>query len=90
MLESLEQANDPTDYRGALGDLIVELTNTGLDYFFTKPLELAKVGLITRQSASVGMAGTRKVIGAIIRRIIGGMDKKQLLIISGFIRHLML
>ena len=89
VLERLEQTEDPTQYRDALGDLVVELTNTGMDYFFIKPLELAKVGIVTQKSANLGMAGTRRVIGPIIRRIIGGMDKSQLLIICGYIRQLM-
>lgn len=89
VLDKLEQTEDPTQCRDALGDLVVELTHTGLDYFFIKPLELAKVGFIPRQSANLGMTGARKVMGTMIRRIIGGMDKDQLLIISGYIRQLM-
>ena len=89
LLDMLEQTDNPKQYRGALGDLVVELTNTGLDYFFVKPLELAKVGFVTRKSANLGMGGVKRLMGSTIRRIIGGMDKDQLLIICGFIRQLM-
>lgn len=89
VLDTLEQAEDPTQYRAALGDLVVELTNTGMDYFFIKPLELANVGFVSRQSANLGMAGALKVMGTMMRRIIGGMDKDQLLIICRYIRQLM-
>ena len=89
VLETLEQTDDPTQYRNRLGDLVVELTNAGMDYFFIKPLKLAKVGFVTQKSARLGMAGTRRVMGPIIRRIVGGMDKSQLLIICDYIRQLM-
>ena len=41
VLDTLEQNEDPIQYRDALANLVVELTNTGIDYFFIKPLELA-------------------------------------------------
>lgn len=89
VLATLEQAENPKQYRGILGDLVVELTNAGMDYFFIKPLELAKVGFVTQKTANLGMAGTQRVMGPIIRRVIGGMDKNQLLIICNYIRELM-
>lgn len=89
LLDKLEQSQDPTQYRGAFGDLIVELTNDGLDYFFIKPLELAKVGFVKQQSANIGMAGAKSVMRPMVRQIIGGMDKNQLLIICSHIRQLM-
>lgn len=89
VLEALEQSENPIQYRDALGALVVELTSAGMDYFFIKPLELAKVGIITQKSADLGMAGIRRVMGPTIRKVIGGMDKSQLLIICGYIRHLM-
>ena len=89
VLDTLEQKEDPTQYRETLANLVVELTNTGIDYFFIKPLELAKVGFMTQKSATLGMAASRRVISPIIRRIIGGMDKSQLLIICSYIRQLM-
>jgi hypothetical protein len=89
VLDKLEQAEDPTQYRDELGGLVVELTNTGMDYFFINPLEMAKVGFVAKQSANLGMAGALRVMGTMIRRIIGSMDKNQLLIICGYIRQLM-
>jgi hypothetical protein len=89
VLDMIEQSENPKQYRDALGDIIVELTNTGMNYFFIKPLELAKVGFVTQKSAKLGMAGTQRVIGSVMRRIIGGMNESQLLIICSYIRQLM-
>ncbi|MBZ4193449.1 MAG: hypothetical protein LAE24_03985 [Candidatus Contendobacter sp.] len=89
LLETLEQAEDPAKHRSALGDLVVELTNAGMDDYFIKPLQLAKVGFVVQQTANLGVAGATRIMAPMIRNIIGRLDKTQLLTISGYIRQLM-
>ena len=79
VLSTLESARDPTAHRTAFADLAVELTNSGLHYYFIKPLKDAKAGFMLEQSASMGMVGVQQVIGTVIRNIIGRMDGPQLL-----------
>jgi hypothetical protein len=67
----------------------VELTDSGMDYFFLRPLKLAKAGFITEQSASLGMAGSLRVMSSVLRNIIGRMDEPQLLSVCSSIRQLM-
>jgi hypothetical protein len=90
LLSTLEQAEDATAHRDALAHVIVELTNSGMDFYFMKPLKLAKAGFIVQQSASLGLAGVQQVMASVIRNIIGRMDGPQLLSVSGSIRQLML
>ena len=90
VLCTVERAEDPTAHRAALADLAVELTNTGMDYFFMQPLKLAKAGFIIQQSANIGLAGAKQVMGSVIRNIIGRMGDSQLLSVCGSIRRLML
>jgi hypothetical protein len=89
VLTTLEQSADPAKHRDGLADMIIELTNAGMDYYFLRPLKLTKPGFIVQQSANLGMAGALQVIGAVIRNIIGRMDKPQLLSICESIRQLM-
>lgn len=89
LLDTLEKAENPTPYRDALGDLVVELTKAGLDYFFIRSIELAKVGFVKQKSATIGMAGILTMMGPMICRIIRGMNKSQLQIICAYIRQLM-
>jgi hypothetical protein len=90
VLGTLEQARDATVHRGALADAVVKLTNSGMDYYFMRPLKLAKPGFIVQQSANLGMAGAEQMMGSVIRNIIGRMDRPQLLSVCGSIRQLML
>jgi hypothetical protein len=90
LLDTVEQASDPTAHRDAFSDLVVELTNGGLDYYFMKQLKLAKPGFILEQSTNLGMAGVQQIMGSVTRKIIGGMSGPQLLSVCGSIRQLML
>jgi hypothetical protein len=89
LLGTLEQAEDATAHRDALADVVVELTNSGMDFYLMRPLKLAKAGFILEQSANVGMTGARQVMGSVIRQIIGRMESAQLLSVCGSIRQLM-
>jgi hypothetical protein len=88
-LGALEGAPDPTAHRAALADVVVELTNCGLDSFFMQPLKDARAGFIVQQSASLGLAGARQVMGSVVRNILGRMDGPQLLSVCGSIRKFM-
>lgn len=90
LLTALEHADDATEHRKELSDLVVELTTDGLDYCFMRPLKLAKPGFVVEQTAKLGLAGVQQVMGSVVRQIIGRMDGKQLISVSGSIRQLML
>jgi hypothetical protein len=89
VLADLESAQDPTAHRDALAELAVELTNSGLHYYFVKPLKVAKAGFILEQSAAIGMLGVQQVMATVIRNIIGRMDGPQLLSVSNSLRQFM-
>jgi hypothetical protein len=90
LLDAIEQADDATVHRDALAELVVELTGSGLDAFFIKPLKAARAGFIVEQSAALGMKGVQQVMASVIRQIIGRMGGPQLLSVSGSIRQFML
>ena len=89
VLITLEKAKDSTQHRRALADIVVELTGSGMEYYFLRPLKLAKTGFFVESSANVGMAATISVLASVIRNIIGRMDKAQLLTVCSYIRQLM-
>jgi hypothetical protein len=89
VLTTVEQAQDRTRYRNALTDVVLELTDSGLVYFFLRPLKLANVGFVVEQSAQIGIGAVRRVMAPVIRNVIGSMDKQQLLTVCQHIRQLM-
>jgi hypothetical protein len=89
VLTAIEADEDATLHRAALADLVLELTETGLAYYFVKPVQEAKVGYLAEQSTKLGLAGILRVMGPVARRVIGGMNTEQLQSVSKHIRHLM-
>jgi hypothetical protein len=88
-LEAIESADDASEHAAALAEIVVELINSAMDYFFIRPLKLAKVNFLVQQSASLGIAATQQVVGTVARNVIGRMDTPQLVSVCGSIRRFM-
>ncbi len=76
VLTALEKAKDPRPNIAMLWlpRSVEKLTDSGMEYFFLRPLKLAKAGFFMEQWASLGMSATTAVLGTVIRNMIGGMD----------------
>ncbi len=89
ILEKIESADKPTAYSGQLTNLILELTDSGMDQYFLQSLKATKANFVVQQSAALGLSGVQKVMGTVIRNIIGRMDDRQLISVCGSIRQFM-
>jgi len=89
VLTKVEKAKDRGQYRNDLADTVMELTDSGMDYYFLKPLRTAEVSFLGRQSANLGIGATTRIMSPVIRKVIGGMDNCQLLVVCAHIRQLM-
>jgi len=89
VLESVESADKATAYSGRLTELVLELTNSGMDQYFLQSLKATKANFVVQQSAALGLSGVQKVMGTVIRNILGRMDDRQLLSVCGSIRRFM-
>jgi hypothetical protein len=85
----LEESPDPKAHRQAFADVAVELMSAGMDYYILQPFKRAAPGLLTQQTANVGMAGAVTMIGTVMRTVILRMDGPQLRSLSGSLRRLM-
>ena len=81
---------DPADREvvGSLIDLVLDLTDTGLTYFFLHPLELVSVGAVRRKGAEVAIGTAGRVLPSVVRSTVGSMDEKQLLRLADFIEQM--
>ncbi len=89
VLSAVEQAPDPTRYRNALSDLVMELTDCGLEYYFVRPLDQAQAGFVSKQSAHAGLAYVKRIMAPVVHNVIGRLDKDQLVTVCAHIRELM-
>lgn len=88
VLNALEKS--PTDARhgAAVADLVAALVEAGMEYYFLRALQLAKVGFIKEQSARLGVSGASQLINSVSRKFIVNMDSTQLLVVAAHIRSL--
>ena len=88
VLDALEGAEDPEEHRAALSDLVSELTESGMDYYYMRALKLSNAGFVAQRSASVGISGAVRMISTVSRQFIMRMDGKQLRAVASHIRSL--
>jgi len=81
---------DPADREvvSDLIDLVLDLTDTGLTYFFLHPLELVGVSAIRRKGAEVALGTAGRVLPTVVRSTVGSMDENQLLQLADFIQQM--
>jgi hypothetical protein len=89
LLKAIEEDEDPRRHASALAGLVLDLTDAGLDYFFLRPLEQAKISYVSRQMAKMGLAGALRVVSPIIRTILANADAGQMRVFARHIRSLM-
>jgi hypothetical protein len=88
VLAAIEAAPDDGGHGDALADLVADLTQAGMDYYYLEALRRAKVGFVGEQSARLGLSGAAGIISSVSRKFIVRMDKAQLLIVARHIREL--
>ncbi len=88
VLDALEASPAHPAHGDAMADLVNELIEAGLDYYFLRALKQANVGFVVEQSARMGMSGAVKIVSSVSRTFILRMNKDQLLVVSQHIRAL--
>ena len=88
VLAALEATPDNPKHGSAVADLVGELVQAGMDYYFLRALKQADVGFLTEQSARLGLAGAVTLINSVSRKFIVRMDPPQLLVVASHVREL--
>ena len=70
--------------------VILELTDTGLDYYFLEPLRRVRIGTVGMSTARLGIAAAGRSIPPIVRRVLTSMDEEQILEIADFLDELLI
>ena len=89
VIDKLRASEDRKQHVAELVEVVLELTEAGLHFYYLHPLELAGVGLVSRSAAKVGIAAAGKGIPIIVRRVVGSMSDDQLLRIAEFIDRML-
>ena len=88
LLSAIETKPDAPAHGPALADLVNDLIDAGMDYYFLRPLKQAEVGFVTEQSARLGLSGAVRLISTVTRKFIVRMEPQQLQVVATHIRAL--
>jgi len=88
VLSKLESNPDHPKHCDAIADLVSELIDAGMDYYFVKALKQAEIGFVSEKSARLGIAGAVKLISSVSRKFIIRMDLNQLSVVASHIQSL--
>ena len=72
-----------------LVEVVVEMTDRGMDFYYLEPLRRAEAGAMTTSAAKIGIAAAGRGIPAIIRRVVRSLDEEQILSIADFIDEIL-
>jgi hypothetical protein len=88
VLSALEAHPGRKNHGEAVSDLVSDLIDAGMDYYFLKALKAADVGFVAEQSARLGMSGAVKLISSVSSKFLTRMDHTQLMVVATHIRFL--
>lgn len=89
-LEALRRDPAHAPHVKELVAVVLELTESGLDYYFLEPLRRARVGAMGMTTARLGIATAGRAISPLVRRVMSSLDEEQILSIADFVDELLI
>ncbi len=76
-------------YRGDVIESIEDLIESGIEMFYTRPVNQANIGKLTRKAADLGMHGVQRGINAVIHRMFKDMRHSELQPLASYFETLL-
>lgn len=83
---------DPSaeDHVEELVEVILELSERGMDFYYLEPLRRAGAGTIATSTARLGIAAAGRDLPTIIRRVLASLDPQQVAAIADFVDEILI
>jgi hypothetical protein len=89
VVAALREAESASERRSELVEIVSEMTDRGLGYYFLRPLEEAGMGALSQATAKVGLASASKGIPMIVKRVLASASDEELLSLADFVESLL-
>lgn len=76
-------------YRSDVIETIEDLIASGIEMFYTRPVDQANIGKLTRKAADLGMNGVQKGTNAVIHRMFKGISHQELVPLARYFETLL-
>ena len=85
IFETIKENPEGKEKREAVYQIVFELTNEGLDYFFSHSLRIIGMNILAQKAISAGMNTVKKTVKLLSKRFIRKFNDKQLFATIEFI-----
>lgn len=89
VIRLLRSDSDPQRHIPALVEVVLDMTDRGLHYYFLHPLEQAGVGIMTRKAVNLAIGTAGRTLPVVVRKTVGSLTDDQVLSIADFIDHIL-
>ena len=90
IVERLRSDTDKKQHASELVEVVVEMTDRGLHYYFLHPLEQAQVGAMTRGAVELALRTAGRTLPMVIRKTVRSLGNEQLSSVADFIDHILI
>jgi hypothetical protein len=90
LVERLRTDSDKRRHVPSLVDLVLEMTDRGLHYYFLHPLEIAEVGVMTRSAVELAIGAAGRTLPMVVRKTVKSLNDEQLSSLADFIDHILI
>lgn len=90
VVERLLADTDKRQHAPELVDVVVDMTDHGLHYYFLHPLEEAQVGAMTRKAVEIALGTASRTLPMVVRKTIKSLNDEQLSSLADFIDHILI
>lgn len=81
---------DKKQHAPELVEVVVDMTDRGLHYYFLHPLEEAQVGVMTRKAVEMALGTAGRTLPMVIRKTVKSLSNEQLASLADFIDHILI
>ncbi|ARU55169.1 hypothetical protein OLMES_1084 [Oleiphilus messinensis] len=89
VIAKIKLAEQASKHTIELIDIILDLTEHGLHFYFLSPLERIGAGSMTMKVAKVGLGSTYKGMKMVISKVLKNLDDRQILMLTEFLEEIM-
>jgi hypothetical protein len=88
-LDEFRRSQDISGYADRLMDLVEEISNHGMTYFFLHPVEMVGMNSVAQKTIGVTINSGKKAVLSVSRQLARRLDEQQLRDIADFLEGLL-
>lgn len=89
VVETIRSDPDKKKHAPALVEVVLEMTDAGLHFYFLHPLERAGVGVVTRSAVDLAIGTAGRTLPMVVRKTIQSLNDEQILTIAEFLDEIL-